>query len=184
MAYTKTVWQDHIISTPNTYTVTQNGGTWTILPSEGTVIQSGTPVNAANLNKIEDELYTLDTGKMDKSIVSYSTDMGSTTSVADSTWTQVGSLTLAAGTYILCACGSFQSNSSGYRALAISLSSGTTTMDRFSWVRCAPATNAYTEVNFCKIQPVATSTTYYLNAYQTSGGALNVTAGLRALRIV
>ena len=68
MAYTKTVWQDHIVTTPNTYTMAVAGdSTWTILPSEGTVIQTGTPVNAANLNKIEDELESLDTGKLDMS---------------------------------------------------------------------------------------------------------------------
>lgn len=40
--YTKTIWKDHIVD------------------SNGNVIQQGTPVNANNLNKIEDELAYLD----------------------------------------------------------------------------------------------------------------------------
>ena len=61
MSYVKTVWKDHSVTTPNTYVMTENtGGTVTLTPSEGTVLQEGTPVNALNLNKIEDELEALD----------------------------------------------------------------------------------------------------------------------------
>jgi hypothetical protein len=55
MPYTKTDWKDRIVQKPQTYTmVTNPDGTVTLTPAPGTVTQEGTPLNAANLNKIED----------------------------------------------------------------------------------------------------------------------------------
>lgn len=57
MAYNKTNWKDHVIEFPNRYKLTPNpDGTVLIEKQEGEVQQYGTPVNAVNLNKIEDEL--------------------------------------------------------------------------------------------------------------------------------
>lgn len=61
MSYEPTEWKDLLVSNPDRYDVTDNGdGTMTIVPvwvnNEGEVIQKGTPVNAANLNKIEQGL--------------------------------------------------------------------------------------------------------------------------------
>lgn len=57
MAYTKTNWKDHVAEFPNRYKMTNNpDGTVIIEKREGNIAQDGTPVNAANLNKIEDEL--------------------------------------------------------------------------------------------------------------------------------
>ena len=61
MSYTKTVWEDRYIETPNTYTITENqDNTVTLTESTGAVYTEGTPVNATNMNKIEDELELLD----------------------------------------------------------------------------------------------------------------------------
>jgi hypothetical protein len=54
MTYTKTAWQDRIVQHPLTYSMVDNGdGTYTLTPVPGTVTQAGTPISAANLNKIE-----------------------------------------------------------------------------------------------------------------------------------
>ena len=60
MTYEPTHWQDRIVEKPRTYHVQNNpDGTITLIPAPGTVIQEGTPVNAANLNKLEQGLVTL-----------------------------------------------------------------------------------------------------------------------------
>lgn len=61
MAYERTVWRDHIVARPRTYTMVQNeDGTVTLTPAYGAVSQQGTPVNAANLNKLEAAAEDLD----------------------------------------------------------------------------------------------------------------------------
>ncbi len=63
MAYIKTNWQDRVVEKPRTYIVIDNpDGTVTLTPAPGAVVQEGTPVNAINLNKVEqgvDEIHKL-----------------------------------------------------------------------------------------------------------------------------
>lgn len=55
MAYTKTEWKDQNVENPRTYSVRDNGdSTVTLMEAFGTVTELGTPVNAENMNKIED----------------------------------------------------------------------------------------------------------------------------------
>lgn len=50
-------WQDRIVEKPRTFNLKNNtDGTVTLTPSPGTVIQEGTPVNAANMNGIENDI--------------------------------------------------------------------------------------------------------------------------------
>jgi hypothetical protein len=59
MAYTPTEWKDRIVQNPRTFQIQNNAdGTVTLTPKPGTVVQEGTPVNAANLNNIEQGLST------------------------------------------------------------------------------------------------------------------------------
>lgn len=54
MAYTKTEWKDQNVENPRTYSVRDNGdSTVTLIDAFGTVTELGTPVNAENMNKIE-----------------------------------------------------------------------------------------------------------------------------------
>lgn len=54
MAYQKTVWKDQDVENPRTYVMRDNGDdTVTLLDAFGTVTELGTPVNAENMNKIE-----------------------------------------------------------------------------------------------------------------------------------
>lgn len=55
MAYNKRVWTDRTVERPLTFTLQTNpDGTTTLIPSEGTIITTGTPITAANLNNLED----------------------------------------------------------------------------------------------------------------------------------
>lgn len=57
MAYTPTNWKDRVVEKPRTYRMQDNGdGTITLIPEPGTIYEPGTPVNAANLNKLENGL--------------------------------------------------------------------------------------------------------------------------------
>ena len=61
MAYTKTTWVDRVVQYPTKYTASGTvPGDITLTANPGTVTQAGTPVNATNLNKIEDKLFDLD----------------------------------------------------------------------------------------------------------------------------
>lgn len=55
MAYNKTEWKDQDVENPRTYTQRQNDdGSVTLLDHFGEITELGTPVNAENMNKIED----------------------------------------------------------------------------------------------------------------------------------
>ena len=72
MSYTKTIWQDHVLTRPHTYTETVNSdGTKTLTPA-GDVEQQGTPVNAENLNHMEQGIENAHTAVSD---LSAATDM-------------------------------------------------------------------------------------------------------------
>lgn len=56
MAYEKTIWKDHIVEKPRTYRqiINEDDGTVQLDPAPGDIIQQGTPVNAKNLNHLEE----------------------------------------------------------------------------------------------------------------------------------
>lgn len=55
MEYTKNTWVDQNVERPRTYEVTNNqDGSITLTDSFGLVTELGTPVNADNMNHIED----------------------------------------------------------------------------------------------------------------------------------
>lgn len=61
MAYTKTVWADRQVQYPMRFQQAVTGTQVTLTPDEGTIIASGTPLTAANLNNIENTVSSLDT---------------------------------------------------------------------------------------------------------------------------
>lgn len=78
--YEKTVWKDHVVERPNTYSVIQNqDGTKSITPAAGTVLQQGTPLNATNLNKMEQGIADAHEGLSDKLDTTGGTITGSLT---------------------------------------------------------------------------------------------------------
>jgi hypothetical protein len=70
LAYTPTEWTNREVEKPRTYIMTDNlDGTITLTPSEGQIFTPGTPLDATNLNKMEDQIALNDTnlaGKVDK----------------------------------------------------------------------------------------------------------------------
>lgn len=53
----KRIWQDRIVERPRTFKLQNNSdGTVTLIPAPGTIVQEGTPVNATNLNGIEEDI--------------------------------------------------------------------------------------------------------------------------------
>ena len=61
MSYTKNTWVDQDVERPRTYEVTNNkDGSITLTDSFGLVQELGTPVNAVNMNHIEDGIEDLD----------------------------------------------------------------------------------------------------------------------------
>ena len=70
MAYNQTVWTNREVEKPRTYVMTDNGdGTITLTPSEGQVFAQGTPLDATNLNKMENQIAENDSnlaGKVNK----------------------------------------------------------------------------------------------------------------------
>lgn len=57
MTYQKTLWKNRLVERPRTFKMLQNAdGSVTLDPAEGQIIEAGTPINAGNLNKIEDTL--------------------------------------------------------------------------------------------------------------------------------
>ncbi|WP_346867133.1 hypothetical protein [Clostridium sp. UBA1353] len=55
MAYTKTVWKDRVVQNPRTYTKTDNAdGSITLTPKPGVITEEGTPISAANMNRLEE----------------------------------------------------------------------------------------------------------------------------------
>jgi hypothetical protein len=67
MVYTPTTWENREVERPRTYIMTTNDdGTVTLTPSEGQVFAAGTPLDAANLNNMEQQIALNDSGKVNK----------------------------------------------------------------------------------------------------------------------
>ncbi len=57
MSYTPTTWLDRIVTHARRFTITNvSGDIYDLTPETGTVTEAGTPVNAANLNNLENGL--------------------------------------------------------------------------------------------------------------------------------
>lgn len=68
--YKKTVWKNRVVEKVRTFTKQDNSdGTITLIPEEGQIIDPGTPVNAANMNNIEDKIEELDKKQLEISNV-------------------------------------------------------------------------------------------------------------------
>ena len=64
MTYTKTIWRDQLVERPKTYEFSNNqDGSVTLIESFGNVTELGTPVNATNMNHIENGLADTDVTK-------------------------------------------------------------------------------------------------------------------------
>lgn len=68
--YIKTVWQDRAVQYPNRYDKSGETTTQvTLVANPGTVTQAGTPINATNLNNIEQGILDAQLGAKDLEIM-------------------------------------------------------------------------------------------------------------------
>ena len=59
MTYEPIGFKDKVVERPRTYFLQENpDGSFTLIPAPGEVYEEGTPLNAANLNKLEQGLVT------------------------------------------------------------------------------------------------------------------------------
>lgn len=100
---------------------------------------------------------------------------------SDTTIGNTGSLTRGHH-YLILGTASFPNNSNGIRALFLATSSTGSNVDRFCLARQLPVNGAATYMQVVYICNPSSNTTYYLRAFQNSGGSLSVTGGLRVLR--
>ena len=100
-------------------------------------------------------------------------NLASSKNIASSTWTNVVSIDLTPGTWMITARCRFSSNASGYRCANITQTSAGSGIQ----ILLPPASGNSTQLAFTKIVAPTANTTYYLNAYQTSGSQLSMAAG-------
>lgn len=101
--------------------------------------------------------------------------LDSAISVPTGTWTKILSLSVpSAGTYIAIARCRFADNDTGSRAINISTTSASTVIQQNS---LANSSGVVTQLQCNYPFKTSSSTTIYLNAWQSSGAKLNVSAG-------
>lgn len=75
MVYQKTEWKDQNVESPRTYSVRQNlDGTITLLDAFGEITEVGTPVNAENMNKIENGIVQNESDISKRKLIAYDAD--------------------------------------------------------------------------------------------------------------
>lgn len=106
-------------------------------------------------------------------------------SIANNTIVNLGSVTLNKGLYLMYGTATFAANSTGYRRLIFADSSTGSSSDRFSVLSVAASADGVTQLQLAWVKNISeNSTKVYLNARQTSGGALNVTyPGIRYVKL-
>lgn len=102
--------------------------------------------------------------------------------VANNTLTDLTSISLPSGEWIVEAAISWANNSNGYRQLGISTGGGGWD-SRFTLSRIAPCSGAATNQVLTAIFTVSNTITVRMTGRQTSGGTLNTDVGIRAYRI-
>lgn len=107
---------------------------------------------------------------------------GGTVSTSNATWKAVQSIQLDPGAWQIEYGVSFGNNANGYRA--ITLSSAATSPGVTRTANTMNAVNGtYTVMNASTLLEVGSTTTYYLYAYQNSGGNMSVYPFIRAIKL-
>lgn len=105
------------------------------------------------------------------------------TSLATATLKAMNSLSLEAGTWLITATAWWASNATGRRGAKISTTKDTDVAGGDGHEMIMAVSGSTTGVNVVKIVTPSSTTTYYLNMYQTSGSTLNTGTAMHALRI-
>lgn len=113
----------------------------------------------------------------------YTNVNGSTVSVANRTGTNLCSVTLSPGLWLINGGALYTSNSTGFRYAHLTAKSGSAANERVAAVSCPAVNGDGTLLSLCYIYAVDTTTDVYLVGYQTSGASLNGSGYIRALKI-
>lgn len=107
-----------------------------------------------------------------------------TVSIANSTWSELCHITLGPGIWLVWFAASFDVNGTGYRRAVLNDTSGSSsTLTLHLYDNCLPLTSYRTLAKGFDMLTVTASTTYYLNAYQSSGDALSTIGKINVIRI-
>ena len=113
----------------------------------------------------------------------YVTDSASSVSTATSAYKDLFDFTLAAGTWMVFANLEFAANGTGRRVAALNTTAGGSGISLQWRATEAAVSGAVTRVRVTGVLRPSASTKYYLTSWQNSGGALNVSAVVQAVRI-
>lgn len=108
-------------------------------------------------------------------------DQTANVSMTNSGYTNVASINVAAGTWVVYGNIAWASNATGRRYVYISTASQSTVAARAA--SCNAVNGGTTYQNVAGVIAVGSATTFYLVGWQNSGAALNATGYLRAVRI-
>lgn len=108
-----------------------------------------------------------------------SSNQGTTTdvNVPNNSTTNLMSVNLTKGTWLIQAIAGFNGNSNGYRRLGISTNTSQTNADRYKVVDAPSTGSTTTHLSLTTIIAVESTTTYYINVYQNSGSTLATSGG-------
>lgn len=117
-----------------------------------------------------------------------STSISSAQTVSNNSTKALGSISLPTGTWLLMAHVQFSNNTTGYREISLSTTSGSIgeTYDHMSFAKSqAPSGgNAVLNCHDVVVNSSSSNATYYLNAWQNSGSSLTATGKILATRLV
>lgn len=108
-----------------------------------------------------------------------------TTSVPSATWTATGSFTLAKGTWVIIAYTQFPNNTTGVRGMNLHQTAGSSSGQTSEYADCGNAVGGTFVSRLRVVVPrtVGSTTTFYINAFQSSGAAQTVTWVYNCVRI-
>ena len=106
-----------------------------------------------------------------------------TVTCAASGWTQLASVELSAGVWLVIAGGQFAANATGHRNIGLSLAATSTPTGRERAQGPATSGNSTTNISYCIPYTLSSTTTVYSWGGQSSGSTLDCTPWLYAVRI-
>ena len=103
---------------------------------------------------------------------------------ATSTYKTVAEVSLSAGTWIIMGVAQFASNTTGRRRVFFSTTKDSSTDAGYALQKnTKPASGGVTLARTYFQESLSSTTTYYLNAWQNSGSALDITGRIKAVRV-
>lgn len=170
-----TIRTDKLSATDGTNTTSMTGANATVTDGTNTTTQAATGITLTD--GVDTSVLTAGIGKRVHSDSSVSLSSGTTMQ-------NLGDFTLTKGLWMVSVTVRFNSNATGRRAMNISNTSGGSAYN-VRWGNTSAAVNgAYTYLHLASsIDVTAANATFYINAYQNSGGSLTTAYAWDAVRV-